>query len=106
MAEATIDYIERRKPRVISIVAMGWEGEKIVIEDELCAEYLEDRLQGRNPDFPDMVRRIRENQSGAKFFDKTQTTFREGDFYAAMSLNKFPFALKVIREPPMHIEKA
>ena len=106
MAEATIDYIERRKPRVISIVAMGWEGEHKAIEDELCAEYLEDRLQGRNPDFPDMVRRIRENQSGAKFFDKTQTTFREGDFYAAMSLNKFPFALKVIREPPMHIEKA
>ncbi len=106
MAEATIDYIERRKPRVISIVAMGWEGEHKAIEDELCAEYLEDRLQGRNPDFPDMVRRIRENPSGAKFFDKTQTTFREGDFYAAMSLNKFPFALKVIREPPMHIEKA
>ena len=106
MAEATIDYIERRKPRVISIVAMGWEGEHKAIEDELYAEYLEDRLQGRKPDFPDMVRRIRENPSGAKFFDKTQTTFREGDFYAAMSLNKFPFALIVIREPPMHIEKA
>jgi len=105
MAEATVEYIEKKKPKMVSVVAMGWEGEHKAIEDELCAEYLEARLHGEWPDFPDMVRRIRENPSGAKFFDKTQTTFREGDFYAAMSLNKFPFALKVIREAPMHIEK-
>ncbi len=53
-----------------------------------------------------MARRIREDPQGAKFFDRSQTTFREGDFHAAMSLDRFPFALKVDRGPPMKIEKA
>jgi len=106
MTEATVEYLRRRAPRVVSIVAMGWEGEHEAIEDELCAEYLEARLHGRRPDFPDMARRIRADPQGAKFFDPAQTSFREGDFHAAMSLDRFPFALKIDRGPPMRVEKA
>jgi 2-phosphosulfolactate phosphatase len=106
IAEATVEYIKRRNPDIVSIVAMGWEGDYAAIEDELCAEYLEARLSGKNPDFPDMARRIRMDPQGAKFFDKSQTTFREGDFHAAMSLNRFSFALRVDRGPPRRIEKA
>jgi 2-phosphosulfolactate phosphatase len=106
LAEATVEYIKRRNPEVVSIVAMGWEGNYEAIEDELCAEYLEARLLGERPDFPDIACRIREDPQGAKFFDRSQTTFREGDFHAAMSLNRFPFALRVDRGPPMRIEKA
>jgi 2-phosphosulfolactate phosphatase len=105
IAEATVNYIKRRNPKTVSIVAMGWEGDYKVIEDELCAEYLEARLKGERPDFPDMARRIRADPQGAKFFDKTQPSFREGDFHAAMSLDRFPFALRVNRGPPMRIEK-
>ena len=106
LAEATVEYIKRRNPNVVSIVAMGWEGDYEAIEDELCAEYLEARLWGEHPDFLKMARRIRDDPQGAKFFDKSQTTFREGDFHAAMSLDKFTFALKVDRGPPISIEKA
>lgn len=106
IAEATVKHIKKRNPNVISIVAMGWEGDYEAIEDELCAEYLEARLHGHKPDFPAMARCIRADPQGAKFFDRTQTTFREGDFHAAMSLDRFPFALKVERGPPMRIEKA
>jgi 2-phosphosulfolactate phosphatase len=106
IAEATVEYIKRTKPEVVSIVAMGWEGNYEAIEDELCGVYLEARLRGKMPDFPDMERRIRADPQGAKFFDGTQTSFREGDFHAAMSLDKFPFALRVDRGPPMHIKKA
>ena len=105
MAEATVQQIMRWDPGVVSIVAMGWEGEIPAIEDELCAEYLESRLRDQHPDFPDMVRRIRATPSGAKFFDTTQSQFREGDFHAAVSLDKFPFALRVNRESTMRIEK-
>jgi 2-phosphosulfolactate phosphatase len=105
LVEATVDYIKKKIPRVVSIVAMGWEGEHEAIEDELCAEYLESRLRGARPDFPEMARRIRANPQGAKFFDPTQTSFREGDFYAAMSLDRFPFALRVVKSVPMYIEK-
>jgi 2-phosphosulfolactate phosphatase len=106
IAEATVNYIKRRNPKVVSIVAMGWEGDYKVIEDELCAEYLEARLHGERLDFQDMVRRIKADPQGAKFFDKAQPSFREGDFHAAMSLDRFPFALRVNRGPPMRIEKA
>lgn len=105
LAEATVDYIRRKNPGVVSIVAMGWEGEHEAIEDELCAEYLEFRLRSARPDFPEMVRRIRADPQGAKFFDSKQKSFREGDFYAAMSLDKFPFALRVVKGIPMRIEK-
>jgi len=105
LAEATVDYIKKKIPRVVSIVAMGWEGEHKAIEDELCAEYLESRLRGARPNFPEMARRIRADPQGAKFFDSTQTSFREGDFHAAMSLDRFPFALRVVKGAPMHIEK-
>ncbi len=105
LAEATVEYIKKKNPTVVSIVAMGWEGDYEAIEDELCAEYLEARLRGEKPDFPDMARRIRADPQGDKFFDKTQTSFREGDFHAAMSLDRFPFALKVVKDAPMHIER-
>lgn len=105
IAEATVNYIKKRKPKVVSIVAMGWEGDNKAIEDELCAEYLEARLCGERPNFPDMASRIREDPQGVKFFDPTQTSFRKGDFHAAMNLDRFPFALRVVRSVPMRIEK-
>jgi 2-phosphosulfolactate phosphatase len=105
-AEATVKHIKREDPAVVSLVAMGWEGEYEAIEDELCAKYLEERLRGGHPDFADITRRIRADPQGAKFFDPTQTSFREGDFHAAMSLDRFGFALRVDRGPPMHVEKA
>ncbi len=55
IAEATVNYIKKRNPEVVSIVAMGWEGDYKAIEDELCAEYLESRLCGERPDFPEMA---------------------------------------------------
>ena len=106
IAEATVDYLLKKNPAVVSIVAMGWEGDYKAIEDELCADYLEARLRGGHPDFTDMARRIRADPQGAKFFDHTQTTFREGDFYAAMSLDRFPFSMRVDRGPPLRVEKA
>jgi 2-phosphosulfolactate phosphatase len=105
IAEATVEYINRKDPAFVSIVAMGWEGEYEAIEDELCAEYIEARLRCKRTDFPDIVRRIRGDPQGAKFFDPNQTSFKEGDFYAAISLDRFPFALKVDQGPPIHIEK-
>ena len=105
IAEATVDYIMRRNPDVVSLVAMGWEGEYKAIEDELCAEYLESRLRGKRLNFPDMVFKIRADSQGAKFFDPAQTSFRESDFHAAMCLDRFPFALRVNRGPPMRVER-
>jgi len=95
MAEAIVDYIREAEPEVVSIVAMGWNGNYPAIEDELCAEYLEGMLRGQPQDFDEMMRRIREDPQGAKFFDASKPQFLEGDFHAAMDLDRFSFVLKV-----------
>lgn len=97
MAEATSSYIRGRKPDVVSLVAMGWEGRNESIEDELCADYIEARIRGERPDFGEMRARIRADPQGTKFFDPRQSHFKERDFHLAMSLDKFVFTLKVVR---------
>jgi len=97
MADAIIRHINRSHPDVVCLVAMGWEGERPALEDDLCAEYIEAKLMGAEPDFQGMCRRIREDPSGAKFFGPDQTTFKERDFQLAMSLNQFGFTLRVER---------
>jgi 2-phosphosulfolactate phosphatase len=95
MAEAIVRYIERRAPEVVSLVAMGNVGVEPNEEDESCAEYIEERLRGEEPDFDEMKRRIRAAPSGAKFFDSARPHFREEDFCLAMELDRFGFILKV-----------
>jgi hypothetical protein len=53
-----------------------------------------------------MKSKIREHPEGAKFFDKTQKTFIEGDFHAAMDLNRFDFCLKLVPGDPTFMIKA
>ena len=106
MAEATSSYIRGRKPDVVSLVAMGWEGRNESIEDELCADYIEARIRGKRPDFEEMRAKIRVDPQGAKFFDPGQSHFRERDFHLAMSLDRFGYALKVVRGDPPFLAKA
>ncbi len=95
MAEAIVRYIKRKGPDVVSLVAMGNVGIEPNEEDESCAEYIEGRLRGENPDFNEMKRRIRAAPSGAKFFDPARPQFREEDFHLAMELDRFRFILRV-----------
>jgi 2-phosphosulfolactate phosphatase len=49
-AEATVRAILRERPAVVTLVAMGREGNIRADEDELCALYLRSRLEGRRAD--------------------------------------------------------
>jgi 2-phosphosulfolactate phosphatase len=106
MADAIVEYIKKAPPEVVSLVAMGWGGKVKSTEDEFLAEYIETKLRGGEPDFEAMKARIRENPEGAKFFDKTQKTFVEGDFHAAMELNRFDFCLKLVPGDPTVMVRA
>jgi 2-phosphosulfolactate phosphatase len=105
IAEATVEYIKQRNPEQVSLVAMGWGGKEKSIEDELFAEYIKKRLTGLTPDFQEIQNRIRNNPQGAKFFDPDKPEFREEDFYAAMALDRFNFALKVETGEQAYIRK-
>ncbi len=106
MADAIVEYIKRRNPEIVSLVAMGWGGMAKSPEDECLAEYIEAMLLGEAPDFIAMKAAIREHPEGAKFFDRTQKTFVEGDFHAAMDINRFDFCLKLVKDDPSYMVKA
>jgi 2-phosphosulfolactate phosphatase len=106
MADAIVEYIRKRSPRVVSLVAMGWGGAEQSPEDELLAEYIEMRLNGEKPGFKDMKEEIRRHPQGAKFFDETQEMFVEGDFYAALDINRFNFCLRLEPGKPSYMVKA
>ena len=105
MADAIVEYIRKRSPEVVSLVAMGWGGVGKAPEDELLAEYIEMRLKGEESDFEEMKEEIRRHPEGAKFFDRTQKTFVEGDFHAAMDINRFNFCLRLVLAEPSYMVK-
>jgi 2-phosphosulfolactate phosphatase len=94
-AGAIVRYVRKVQPEVLSLVAMGDSSVKPNVEDELFAEYVDETLRGRSPDFEEMRRRIRASPSGSKFFDQTLPQYHEEDFHMALDLDRFDFILKV-----------
>lgn len=104
-AGATIEYVRKKRPELLSIVPMGDRGIEPSIEDELCADYIEMGLRGIRMDFEEIKRKIRASPSGAKFFDPSQPQYRPEDFYMALELDKFNFILKAFRENLIYVVK-
>jgi 2-phosphosulfolactate phosphatase len=105
MADAIVDYIKQRDPETLSIVAMGWGGMQKSPEDELLGAYIEEKLLGLEPDFNEMKAEIRADPQGAKFFDKNQPLFKEGDFHCAMDINRFDFCLRLVKADQPFFER-
>lgn len=98
-ARAVAEYIISRQPQTVSLVSMGSGGVRIAPEDELCAAYIKNILEGR--EFTDMERRVDElrNHGGEHFFDpERQNVFPEADFYRCIEYNKFPFVLTIEKD--------
>ncbi len=95
-AGAIVEYIQKKNPDRVSLVAMGYAGLYQVEEDTGCAEYIAAALQGRSIDFPGMVENIRKT-SGARFFLPDKQHYAPGeDFDLCLNLNRFDFVLKVV----------
>jgi 2-phosphosulfolactate phosphatase len=98
VAEATVQAILRDSPPYVTIVAMGWNARVRTDEDELCALYLRNLLQGRQPD-PDAIRQlVRAGGEAVKFGDPKQPHFHREDLEIALEINKYGFAIRVVKE--------
>lgn len=95
-ATATIRFLLSTGVEEISLVAMGWNARDEALEDVLCAEYLEARLRGENPDFSAMRSVIREDATGRRFFDSALPWFPEADFDACIELDRFDSAVVAV----------
>ncbi len=98
VAEATAEALRRDDPPQVTIVAMGWNARVRTDEDELCALYLRNLLQGRRPD-PEAVRTlVLASGEAAKFGDPNQPHFHREDLEIALEMNKYDFAIRVVKE--------
>jgi len=97
-AKATARTIRRDNPAQVTIVAMGWNANVRTDEDELCALYLRNLLQGRQPD-PAAVRTLVQSSGEvAKFQDSAQPHFHPEDCEWALDVDRFDFAIRVSQE--------
>lgn len=93
-AGAILEYIRERKPDTVSLVAMGYACLYPVEEDDGCATYIANELNGLPNDFAAMVKEIRET-SGARFFLPEKQPFApEEDFHLCLNINRFNFVLR------------
>ena len=98
VAEATVRAIWQENPALVSIVAMGDRGTYRSDEDEQCALYLRNLLEGRKPD-PEAVRSlVMQGGQTQKFFDETQPQYHPQDVELALQVNRYPFAMRISRE--------
>ena len=98
IAAATARAVLQSAPPLITIVAMGHAARQRTDEDEQCALYLRNLLQGRRPD-PEAVRKlVLVGQEAQKYDDPTQPQFHPQDRELALSIDRYPFAIRVLRE--------
>lgn len=98
VAEATAKAIRAKRPEVVTLVAMGWAGSARTDEDEQCALYLRNLIEGRVPD-PEAVRALVEaGAESQKFSDPHQPHFHPRDKEIALRIDAAPFAISIENE--------
>lgn len=105
VARATTQYIQKLNPSEVTFVATGqtFDGGE---EDLACADYLGALLNGGSPDPASYLERVW-NSSDAKIFHDPQVgEFPELDIHLCTSLDKFDFAMPVIKDNGRHIMRA
>jgi 2-phosphosulfolactate phosphatase len=97
-ATATVRAILESLPAQVTIVAMGNRAQWRSDEDEQCALYLRNLLQGRHPD-PEAVKKlVRVGQEAQKFDDPSQPQYHPHDRKIALHIDRYAFALRALRE--------
>jgi len=96
-ASATVRAVVERMPGRVTLVCMGWEGKEEAEEDRLCAEYLKGLLRGDAPDYGAIKERLRHAETSQRFFSGNPD-WPEEDFYCALDLDRFGYALKAVKK--------
>jgi 2-phosphosulfolactate phosphatase len=97
-ATATVNTILASTPSLVTLVAMGVATKQRSDEDEQCALYLRNLLQGRRPD-PEAVKHlVLIGQEAQKYDDPAQPQYHPQDKALALQIDRYAFALRVTRE--------
>ncbi len=98
VAGATARTILRDNPSEVTIVAMGRNALVRTDEDELCALYLRNLLQGRRPNRDALHQLVLQSGEIDKFHEPNQPHFHPEDVEIALEIDKYDFAIRIGRE--------
>jgi len=102
---ATVRYVQKLAPEAVSFVItgqVGGDGD----EDLACAEYLESLLRGQSPDVESYLERVRNSHDAQFHFTPNQTLFPVSDIIHCTSVDKFDFAMPIVKEDGRFVMRA
>ena len=98
IAESTAKAILNDASQLVTIVAMGSEGKFKTDEDEQCALYLKNLIEGRRPNKKAVQSLVDIGSESQKYGDPQRPHFDIRDKEYALAIDSFPFAITVNRE--------
>ncbi|MEC9322012.1 MAG: 2-phosphosulfolactate phosphatase [Chloroflexota bacterium] len=105
VAGATVRAIASHKPEKVSLVAMGLEGRVKADEDEQCALYLRNLLQGRKPDKDSVRALILAGEESQKYDDPSLPQWPLEDRMMALDIDSHNFALRIAMEGDLFVAR-
>lgn len=96
-AAAIVRYVKRENPDLLSLVCMGFAGQRPIEEDNYCADYIRNEITGRTNHFKQMVRNIRMTSGKRFFLPENSEHAPPADFRLCLDLDRFNFVLKAQR---------
>jgi len=97
-AKATTEYIKRRAPAVVSIVAMGILSQTHAPEDDCCGDYIEHLLNGAPYDHAAAIHEIIAHETAQKFLRGDKPYLPKEDPAICLQRDLFDFALIARRQ--------
>jgi 2-phosphosulfolactate phosphatase len=104
VAEATVRAL--RGAGLATIVAMGHAGTGDGPEDVACQQLLAARLRGRDLDRPSLVAAVADSPAGRTARDPAVDYITPGDLARAVAIDRFDFAMPVVREDGLLVARA
>ena len=98
MARAIAKYINRAKPDLVTLVAMGDRATKRAPEDEACADYLEHLLVGKGYDPVNSLKEVIFQPTAQKFILGKKEYLPREDPILCLQRDLFDFVLRVKKE--------
>ena len=98
IAEATVKAILHDNPELVTVVAMGSEARVHADEDEQCALYIRNLLQGRKPEHNAVRALVLAGEEAQKYSDPEQPQFHPEDRDMALQIDSVDFAISVSRD--------
>ncbi len=92
-ANALVRYIQRENPGTLSLVCMGSHGVPS-IEDTLCAQYVQEAVLGRRPDFDGIRQTILDSPRVAAYKAANNPDMPVADLDMCLKIDQFDFILR------------